>query len=171
VAGVDHELDSYIQSKQDSQFEKRKAEELNWIIKYTWLKESQPTDESSRYHFSSVADRFRNLCYKLTDNGEIKGYLHLTIRDNHLKIPYVYFEPEYLHDIVEYIYQIMEEYKLNMLTVFHPDLVTFFKSNTTRFIYKRDIRRHYIITKALDIHFKEKEKLIIQDGDADCAFT
>ena len=168
---IDNSLDGYIRSKQKDQFERRTAAELNWIIKYLWLKESPPTDESRRYHFSSVADRFRNLCYKLTDNGEIKGYLHFTIRDNHLKIPYAYFDPECMPDVVQHIYQIMGEYKLNMLTVFHPDLVAFFRSNTSRFIYNRDIRRHYIITKALDVYFSQKEKLIIQDGDADCAFT
>jgi hypothetical protein len=171
VTEIDRKLDLYIQSKQDRQFGRRRADELNWIINYPWLKESQPTDESRRYHFSSVADRFKNLCYKLTDKEEIKGYIHFTIRNNHLKIPYAYFEPEYVPDIVQYIYQIMQEYKLNMLTVFHPTLVALFKSNTTPFIYKRAIGRNYIITKALDAHFSGKEKLIIQDGDADCAFT
>jgi GNAT superfamily N-acetyltransferase len=171
VTEIDSTLNKYIQSKQNCQFERRSADELNWIINYPWLKQSQPTDESRRYHFSSVAQRFQNLCFKLTDKGKTKGYLHLTIRDNHLKIPYAYFEPECMPDIVQYVYQIMQEHKLNMLTVFHPDLISFFKTNTTRFIYRRAIRRNYIITKVLDSHFSEKEKLLIQDGDADCVFT
>jgi hypothetical protein len=171
VAEVDQNLDEYIRSKHDDQFERRTGDDLNWILKYPWLIKSKPTDESRRYHFSSVSDRFQNLCFKLTDKGEIKGYVHFTIRDNHLKIPYAYFEPEYLNDVVQHIYSIMLEYKLNMLTVFHSSLVDSFKSNSTPFLYKRAIKRQYIITKALDIHFTGNEKLLIQDGDADCAFT
>ena len=171
VTEIDEKLNQYIVSKQDNGFERRKADELNWILKYPWLIESKPTEESIRYHFSSVSDRFRNICYRLTDNGVMKGYIHFTIRDNHLKIPYLYCEPQYLNDIVQHIYKITLDHKLNMLTVFHPDLVNFFKSNSTPFIYKRAIKRHYIISKVLDAHFSDQEKLIIQDGDADCAFT
>jgi hypothetical protein len=32
-------------------------------------------------------------------------------------------------------------------------------------------KRHYIFTKKLDELFKNKSEIIIQDGDADCAFT
>ncbi len=146
VKQIDTDLNRYILSKQNKSFERRSIDELNWIIQYPWLIESKPTEESTRYHFSSVSDRFINLCYKLTDQGGIKGYLHYTIRDGHLKIPYCYYEPEYLADIVQHIYQIMLAYRLDMLTVFHRALVGFFKSHPTPFIYRRD-------------------------GDADCAFT
>ena len=171
VTEIDEMLDQYIASKHHKSFERRKADELNWIFKYPWLIESKPTEESLRYHFSSVSDRFCNMCYKLIDNGSIKGYIHFTMRDNHLKVPYLYCEPEYLSDIIQQIYKIMQDHKLNMLTVFHPGLVNFFKSNSTPFIYKRPIKRQYIISKVLDAHFAYKELLIIQDGDADCAFT
>jgi GNAT superfamily N-acetyltransferase len=171
VLQIDQELDEYIISKHGNQFERRQAAELDWITKYPWLRESKPTEESMRYHFSSVSDRFRNICFKLTKNGEVKGYIHFAIRDNHLKVPYAYFEAEYLGDVVQQVYHIMLEYKLNMLTIFHPEVVSYFKSNSTPFIYKRTIQRRYIITKALDKYFSDKAKLIIQDGDADAAFT
>jgi len=171
VTEIDEKLDQYILSKQTDHFERRSADELNWILKYPWLIESKPTEESERYHFSSVSGRFKNLCYKLTDSGEVKGYVHFTIRDNHLKVAYLYCESENINDVVQFIYKIMLDHKLNMLTVFHPDLVNFFKSNPTPFIYKRPIKRHYIISKVLDAHFSDRERLIIQDGDADCAFT
>lgn len=171
VSEITNDLNQYLLSKQTDHFERRSADDLNWIIKYPWLIESKPTEESERYHFSSVSWRFKNLCYKLTDNGEVKGYIHFTIRDNHLKIPYLYCESENINDVVQFIYKIMLDHKLNMLTVFHPDLVSFFKSNSTPFIYKRPIKRHYIISKILDAHFSDRKRLIIQDGDADCAFT
>jgi GNAT superfamily N-acetyltransferase len=171
VTEIDQQLNDYIVSKQEGQFERRCAEDLNWALQYPWLIESPPTQESVRYHFSSVADRFSNVCYKLTDNGRIKGYLHYTIRDHHLKLPYCYYEAEYLPDIVQHIYQIMLDHRLNMLTVFHSSIIGFFGSNSTPFIYKRAIKRHYIISNVLDAHFADKASLKIQDGDADCVFT
>jgi hypothetical protein len=105
------------------------------------------------------------------DQNEIRGYLHFTIRDGHLKMPYAYYEPQHLPDVIQYIYLIMYEHKLSMLTVFHPSLVDYFEKHSTPFIYLRAIRRHYIISKVLDAHFTDRDQLMIQDGDADCAFT
>ena len=171
ISEVDESLDAYVRSKQNTGFERRTAAELNWILKYPWLLQSAPTSESERYHFSSVSERFLNLTYKLTEGKQAKGYLHFTIRDGHLKIPYAYFESEHLPDVVQYIYLIMQDYKLSMLTVFHSEIVRFFQSQSTPFIYLRSIRRHYIISKLLDAHFTDRDQLMIQDGDADCAFT
>ena len=171
VVGIDESVNAYILSKQKNSFERRTAAELNWILKYPWLITSPPTSESQRYHFSSVSDRFLNLAFKIQENGQIRGYIHFTVRDSQLKVPYAYFDDECLPDIVEYIYQLMRDYQLNMLTVFHPAIVRHFEGHATPFIYKRQIKRHYIISKVLDAHFTDHNKLAIQDGDADCAFT
>jgi len=171
ITEIHQGLNEYILSKQENGFERRSAAELNWILRYPWLLQSASTEESMRYHFSSVSERFGNHCFKLIENGETKGCLHFTIRDNHLKIPYAYFEKDCLPEVVQHIYRIMHDYKLNMLTVFHTDIVKFLKTDSTPFIYKRDIKRQYIISKVLDANFTDREKLIFQDGDADCAFT
>ena len=171
VTEIDSELNDYILSKSQNSFELRDADDLNWVIKYPWLIESQPTEESRRYHFSSVAEKFENICVKISDNGKLKGFLHLTIRDGHLKVRYAYFEIENLSDVIGYIYGNMLSQKLSMLTVFQKDIVAYLRANSTPFIYKRDIKRNYIITKALDAQFSDMDKLVIQEGDADCAFT
>ena len=167
---IDEQTNNYIISKQSNSFERRCADDINWVLQYPWLKASLPTGESKRYHFSSVADRFENICFKLIDKGLMSGYLHFTIRDNHLKLPYAYFEAAYLPDIIQHVYRIMDQFKLNMFTVFHPDIVEYLYSHDTPFIYKRSIPRHYIITKSLGTHFRNAD-IDIQDGDADCVFT
>ena len=58
-----------------------------------------------------------------------------------------------------------------MLTIFHKGILAYLKTNATPFIYQRQIRRNYIITKKLYDHFAKSERLEIQDGDADCVFT
>jgi GNAT superfamily N-acetyltransferase len=163
--------DSLISSHSANSFERRGAADLNWIIEYPWLTESAPTDESKRYHFSSVADKFQNIYIRMMKDGRLAGFLHLTIRDSHLKVPYAFFEKENTGDVMGYIYDLMLTHSLSMLTVFHKGMVDYLQEGTTPFIYKRKIKRNYIITKALDAHFADKDKLVIQDGDADCAFT
>ncbi|MCW3125310.1 MAG: family acetyltransferase [Bacteroidetes bacterium] len=168
---VRDDVDQFIRSFQAYSFERRDVRDLNWIMEYPWLVQSGTTEESHRYHFSSVADRFQNLSVKMMDGDRMIGFLHLTIRDNHLKMPYAFISKENVRDVMEYIYDVMLTLRLNMLTVFHKDIVAYLQQNSNSFIYKRPIKRNYIITKKLDAHFADKDKLIIQDGDADCAFT
>jgi len=171
VKEISATANAYIISKRNSSFERRSADDLSWILHYPWLIQSAPTAESIRYHFSSVADRFDNHCVEVIQSDRIVGYLHFTIRDGNLKLPYCYFDPECMEDIVQYIYKLMYDYRLNMLTIFHRELTSYFEQRNTPFIYKRKILRHYIISKALDVHFADKDSLFIQDGDADCVFT
>jgi GNAT superfamily N-acetyltransferase len=168
---IDADLEEYIWSKSQNSFEKRIGKDLNWIQSYPWINQSAPTSESKRYHFSSIAKRFLSIHVEIKDGHRTIGYLMLTIRDGHLKMPYAYFEKKILSDVVEYLYSVMLGQKLNMLTVFHRDIVRYIAEHRHPFIYTRHIKRNYIISKVLDQHFLDREKLIIQDGDADCAFT
>lgn len=168
---IDQELSHLICTYHKTGFERRNAAELNWILHYPWLRESGPDEESRKYHFSVVAKRFRNLCYKIKKNGELKGFLFLSVRDNHLKIPYAYFEEEFTVQVLQQIYALMRSFHLNMLTVYQPRLVSYLKTHQHPFLYLRTLNRNYIISKALSAHFSDKGSLSIQDGDADCAFT
>ena len=161
----------YILSQSEHSIERRDVAELNWIMEYPWLVESAPTEESKRYHFSSVSDRFQNVFVRMMKDDKIVGFIHLTIRDNHLKVPYLFFEKEHTRDVMEYIHSLMLTQNINMLTVFQPELIRYISDSSSPFIYKRAIKRNYIISKVLDMHFSNKENLLIQDGDADCAFT
>jgi GNAT superfamily N-acetyltransferase len=171
IDSISPDLENYIQSKSKDSFESRTAADLTWISNYPWLLRSPSTDESKRYHFSSVAENFSCIQVEIRNENKIAGYLYLTIRDGHLKVAYAYFEKAILPDVVEYINDVMVEKELNMLTVFHKDIVEYLSTHSHPYIYNRPIKRNYIITKALDAHFPDKQDLIIQDGDADCAFT
>lgn len=171
INSINPDLDDYIRIKSKGCFECRTAVDLNWISNYPWLLQSSPNQESDRYHFSSVAGSFSNIQVEIRDKDKIAGYLHLTIRDSHLKVPYAYFEKELLRYVVQYLNELMIGQELNVLTVFHKDIVEYLGTHSHPYIYNRSIKRNYIITKALDAHFPDKNDLIIQDGDADCAFT
>lgn len=169
---IDADVANFIDQAQSNSFERRGVVELNWILKNPWLKVSQQTIESKKYHFSSVADKFKNLCFVARNpQSQPIAFLFLSIRNGHMKIPYAFFNETHSAEIAAKIYEVMLAEQVNMFTVFHPALVRHFSDSQTPFIYKRSIKRNYIIAKALSEHFHNKANIIIQDGDADCAFT
>ncbi|MBS1595517.1 MAG: GNAT family N-acetyltransferase [Bacteroidetes bacterium] len=170
VANVDEEISALIQSYSPYSFERRDRAELNWIKEYPWLV-TGAEEESKKYHFSVNATRFENRFIKVMEGETLRGFMHLTIRDNHLKIPYVFLADKHIPDALEHIYDLMIGQCLNMLTVLHPSIVNYLQKHSSPFVYKRSIKRNYIITKTLDAHFSDHASLRIQDGDADCAFT
>lgn len=170
VASVDEEIAALIHSYSPHSFERRDAAELNWIKEYPWLV-TGAEEEGKKYHFSVNATRFENRFIKVMEGETLRGFMHLTIRDNHLKIPYMFLADKHIPDALERIYDLMIGQHLNMLTVFHPSIVNYLQKHSSPFVYKRSIKRNYIITKTLDAHFSDHASLRIQDGDADCAFT
>lgn len=170
VDNIDQDIVSLIRDNSSSGFERRNKDELQWIKQYPWLT-TGAQEEARKYHFSVDANRFENLFIKIIDGGQLSGFLHLTIRDNHLRIPYVFLPDALVPVALAYIYDLMIRTRINMLTVFHPAFVMYLRQNKSPFIYKRPIQRNYIITKTLDAHFADHASLRIQDGDADCAFT
>lgn len=172
VTEIDGTLAAFIDTQQQNSFEKRGATELNWILKNPWLKVSAPTSQSNRYHFSSVAAQFKNLCFAgYNSSNQLTAFLFFSLRNGHIKIPYAFFAPADTAAITAKIYEAMLAEKAAMLTVFNPHITAYLSNHPTPFIYKRSVYRHYMITKALSVHFTNKAQLTIHDGDADCAFT
>lgn len=171
VTTIDSDIAAFITPHLGYSFEKRSKTELDWIMSYPWLVTSDHQKEGVRYHFSVTASRFENIFLKIMDGPQLKGFVHLTIRDTHLKVPYAYFPDALTRYVVNYICDLMIRRHLNMLTVFHRKIVASLRDHASAFIYKRKIGRHYIITNTLASRFSGFDALEIQDGDADCAFT
>ena len=95
----------------------------------------------------------------------------LGIRGNDLKVPYCYADQENIGLIADVIIREMMQRKLRTLTVFQPELVVFFKQHPNPFIHLHPLKRHYIISKKFAESLKQQPEVVIQDGDADCAFT
>ncbi|MCB0838088.1 MAG: GNAT family N-acetyltransferase [Bacteroidetes bacterium] len=170
---LDEELEKFISSRQEGQLTRRRAEDINWIIKYPWILSAPKKDFlSQRYHFSALEKRFDVLNLKLTDTkGNLVGYIMLTIRGNYLKVPYFYVEPEFISEAAKIILNHMIDAHLRIITTFHPELVAYFRENSQPFIHLRKAYRNYIISKVFQPYHQEQPNVLIQDGDADCAFT
>jgi GNAT superfamily N-acetyltransferase len=170
---LDEDLDHFIAARQEGQLTRRRAEDLNWMIKYPWVLSAPQKDfYSKRYHFSALDQKFEVLNLRLKDNqGNLVGYMMLTIRGNYLKVPYFYVEPDYVSEAAKIILNHMIDANLRIITAFHPELVAYFRKNSQPFIHLRKAYRNYIISKVFEPHYQAQPVVAIQDGDADCAFT
>ena len=95
------------------------------------------------------------------------GFLILSIRDNSLTIPYFYGEDKYITEIVKFLYNVMRQSGICMLTVFNEKLATPLFNSHIPFLFKKKIKRPYLISK----QFPQIKDLWFQDGDGDCVFT
>jgi GNAT superfamily N-acetyltransferase len=146
---------------------RRGKQDLEWIKSYPWVLEQEEDADSRRYYFSSVSKRFFYHQVEFHDeNGNIVAYLMLSIRDNHLTVPYVFYSKAMEPNLVKFLFNTMLDFQLNMLTVFHPELSKAIRTIKSPFLYKKKILRPYFIPKTLDL-----SDLIFQDGDGDCVFT
>ena len=141
--------------------------ELEWISKYPWVLEEKENEDSKRYYFSSVSKRFfyQNVEFR-DDTGKVVAFLMLSIRDNHLTVPYAFYNIGIEKELVKFLFNTMLDYQLNMLTVFHSGLSDEISRSRSPFIFKKKVIRPYFLPKTLDI-----SELAFQDGDGDCVFT
>ena len=171
VESMDGRLQKFIEQQQAFSFETRMAKDLQWIVEKPWLKQGKADSESVRYHFSSVTNRFENRWYVCKRAGEIVGFLFVTIRNDHLKVPYFFATDSLIDSALQFLKELMIEERLAMLTVFHPQLVGLLQQADHSFLYQRKIYRNYIVTATLAANFDSLKTVAIQDGDADAVFT
>ncbi len=79
VKEIDDEIEHFIKKHQQHNLFKRTKTELNWILNYPWILNSDTIDRvSANYHFSSIAKRFEFFNVKIyhTEN-QLAGFVIL----------------------------------------------------------------------------------------------
>ncbi len=172
ITFVDDKTDAFIQPYLSKLLFKRDKNDLNWITQHPWIRSDKPDNESKRYYFSSLAKRFDFVQWLLKDaKGKIVGYAMLSIRDGHLKTPYVFVEDAYVDTLAKAITSLMVNEQLEMLTTFHPGLTQYFAQHKRPYIFVKSIRREYFASVPISQYVKMGAKPNICDGDGDQAFT
>jgi hypothetical protein len=168
IETITGDLCNFIETKNQDNLVRRDANYFNWIKKYPWILSDKEKDNSvaKRYFFSAYAKKFEHKFFQIKDEGKIKAFVFLQIRDGKMKIPYVYFEKENLKDVVYLIYNQVYKNKINVLELFHQDLVEYLNSHSTPFFYKRKTMRN--VGAAKDLKLSE---MSLYDGDGDVVFT
>jgi GNAT superfamily N-acetyltransferase len=167
VEEISPEIEEFINNCNQSYQIQRGKPELEWINKYPWVLEQEEDADSRRYYFSSVSKRFfyQNVEFR-NETGTVTAFLMLSIRNNHLTVPYAFFNKGMESVLVKFLFNSMLDFQLNMLTVFHPELSEEIRKTKSPFLYKKKILRPYFIPKTLDL-----PEPAFQDGDGDCVFT
>jgi GNAT superfamily N-acetyltransferase len=173
VKEIDDEIDHFIKKHQQNNLFKRTKTELNWILKYPWILNSDTIDRiSANYHFSSIAKRFEFFNVKFFDaENHLAGFVMLQLRNKHITIHTAYFDPSQIKPIVELIYQIIKKNKTNSFSVYNDELVNYMISNPNPFIFKKSLKRGFYYSKNFEHHFKKNPQLRFEAGDGDMIFT
>ncbi|MCK4664328.1 MAG: hypothetical protein KAT68_15775 [Bacteroidales bacterium] len=165
---LDDELNTFINDVGKKNIVNRDKDVLNWILKHKWIlpKENDKEHEEKRYYFSSYSNTFKNLVYKISDNEKTIGLIFFTIRNRSLKIPYIYYNDDYLKDIINVIYKICLKFNVYDLIIYQQKIVELIKNKPSPFYLLKNTPRYIAATKELNI-----KEFNYQDGDGDVVFT
>lgn len=171
VNQVDEEIDRFVEARQQKQIFKRRKEDLNWIIKNPWILSSRTEDEDSkRYHFSSLEKRFEFVPIKIFDQkDELIAFVLFARRNDDLKIPYCYGKDKTA--IIKVIRYHLIKWRIKTFTAFNTELLVSLQESRMPALFRKEIKRNYIVSSSIvDDQFLGQD-FEIQDGDADCSFT
>lgn len=151
---------------------KRKSDDFNWISKNPWLikPENAQPGISNRYYFSYQTQRFETAWVRFFDKHKQVGLVAYSIRNNSLKLPYVFCDKKYAKEISNYFLTLLKtDKKITSLTTFHNTLTEAFKKQHC-FLYKITIPKYSAISKQLLSECKI-DSPFFQMGDGDAIFT
>ena len=171
INAPDDEWDFFMQPFLPDSLFRRTRPDLAWISGYPWVLPLEKGDKQlDRYYFTAYEKRFEFRFYKLKNAGnEIIACIMISIRNNHLKVPYAFFEDEYVADVTKVLYAIMRKEGIATFTTFNPSITKYLKNNRSHFIFKKGLTREYLASSKVAANLPNGYE--IQDGDGDCAFT
>lgn len=151
---------------------KRSQEEFNWIQKNPWILTDNKTKTTSKsYHFSSYAKQFESNFYTIYNSENcLIGCVLLTIRDGHIKVPYLYYLQKDSKRVATFIIDKCKEMKAKTIVIYDKDIEEELNKQLL-FVAKKAFLQKYFIIKALEKSLENKEVLEIQSGDGDVVFT
>jgi GNAT superfamily N-acetyltransferase len=171
VSAIDKETKEFVQKQLERERFARTAHELNWILTYPWIIQSDlPAEELQKYHFTSFEKVFDCKGIEIrSDDHELVAFLIFTNRNGHLRIPYLYHggNMEAIRLVCRYL---LFHLQIKTCTIYHQELITYLKINPLIKMPSKTVRRNYLVSKTW-IDKGWNEHLTIQDGDGDCAFT
>src|SRR5690606_19980539 len=74
-AELNDELNEFISQHNSDSLLERNTEELNWILKYPWVVQSEKIEPwDKKYHFTSTSKQFYKKLKLIRENQQIKGF-------------------------------------------------------------------------------------------------
>ncbi|MCX7863293.1 MAG: GNAT family N-acetyltransferase [Bacteroidales bacterium] len=151
---------------------RRTNTEFQWILHFPWIKQVNKISQDARkYHFSSEEFDFETHLLTIFANQQTIGQILYSIRNGHLKIPYIFCHPDNYKDLAKFLDCFVHQINPDFITVFEkPEIIPLLRF---RRLYQKRIFRKFKITHTLynKIDDLSKQKLFIFDGDGDAVFT
>lgn len=164
--------DEFISRHNQKQPAHRYSRDFNWISGNHWVVQEPYADNTigKRYFFSYAVKDFQLRWVKFTRNGEIVALVCYSIRDNKLKLPYVYAEDSAVAEVGDFFYsRLLSNKKVCSITTFHPGLAEYLSSGK-QFLFKTRLPKLSAVSHVLlgQLALSDFE---MQMGDGDCIFT
>lgn len=165
-------IDIFLKDFKEKEFFKREEKVYKWIQDFPWVGENNDIkNEALTYYFSLYAKDFQNNYFTFYDEkSELIAFLWLSLRDGHLKIPYVYFKNENLEEIVSFILNKVKEEKVKTFLVYDKEIEKKLKQEMY-FITKKTFYQNFFATKKLGLNPENIQNKEIQSGNGDVIFT
>jgi hypothetical protein len=158
-----------IQHESAMELVRRGEAEFDWIRDYPWIIEGKPDENAKKYNFSSHSKRFEHHRIKLSEGDRVVAFLVVTIRDFHLKVPYLYYREGSLPAVADFLLHYLISAHASYISVFREDLSGYLHNCRSPMIWKKTILRYSAISNELAGLIPEG--YILQDGDGDGVFT
>jgi len=169
VESFDDEITGLISQSNERELLRRGEAELTWIRDHPWVIEGRPDTYAKRYYFTSHARHFLHQWVKIKSGNILKVFLVVTLRDGHMKVPYLYYMPGSIKDALDFLCHYMINNKVLYVTIYRHDLAEYLMESKIPLLFKKRIPRYTAISKNLSDSIPEG--YFLQDGDGDCVFT
>lgn len=165
---IDEELNQFIQNHSSNYFLKQDGDKINWIRQNKWLTE-QKDHPDENYPFSLYTNSFRQEFMVISKNGKTVALLFVNHRDNHVSIPYAYFNDDFILEVLILFIDYLMKLKADSLVVFNPKILNVLDQIHVPAIKSLRLIRYSGYSYTIKNLFSEERTF--QDGEGDVAFT
>lgn len=168
---IDDETGDFIEKQRKDPMFHRGKKELNWIIEQPWVVSAPSSDATdAKYDFSSSAQSFGTANMRISDtSGKTLAFVMLTDRDGVVKVPYYYCVSSEIEVVCHSIGRYLVARGCSKILLYNPELAEAFdRSGIPRLRKSVAAKDAFISKKYGELSF---DKVQIQDGEGDCAFT
>jgi GNAT superfamily N-acetyltransferase len=168
IRSFDKTLSEYLNKKSSIGIFRRDAEQFSWMMKFPWVKKvNQFSKESARYYFSQESKDFQQWFIKVTNQGQVVGFILLNKNKGELKIPYLIFENQYVEDISKFILKLCIKERIRTYIGYNSPINNYLIKSKL-FIITRPSSHGFLIGNKLSSDIEKP--VILFEGDGDGGF-
>src|SRR5690606_26581825 len=136
------------------------------IFRYPWITDYNRKIKE-KYPFSSVSGNFYYRTVKVHDKDVMTGFFIFSVREGQLKTLFFHLKPGIEKDVAGFIRKFASREKLEMATVYHPEIARYLLQDKSPFLYVKSYGQKIYSTFPVE----ESNSFVYRDGEGDYVFT